>query len=437
MSTADLDPSLSPSAPTSVSAPAETVRHHNSHNALTDQTELCGAAHAQLNLDAIIVPGTRPAANLDHAVTLARAADCWLVVLCSRQLQSSDVKRLLAARRYKKAIVIDLPARYSHDLLSFPRLHAINSELPQACRYYTTDLSMKRNIGLVLARMLEWQHIFFLDDDIRDIAYPDLQRTVDMLESFSAAGFWITEFPDNSIVCHANRLTGSIQDVFVSGAALAVNCATDIGFFPDIYNEDWLFFFDDASGNRLANSYLKATQLEYDPFKNPRRAAWQEFGDVIAEGLFSLLHHGREVAEATSKYWESFLEARRVFLEAIVTRSQAMDDKLIAPSVQWALKCSLAIKPDLCERYVQAWRQDLADWKPRLRAIAAMPSIDAALMEMGLTSAMPTDSHARGLSREHHGALPPTPGAVTIPRPDTLQRMPDPEPNTETVLTGS
>ena len=109
---------------------------------------------------------------------------------------------------------------------------------------------MKRNIGLVLAKMLGWRRIFFLDDDIRDITYPDLQRTVDMLGSFSAAGMWVTEFPDNSIVCHANRVTGGSQDVFVSGAALAVDCESDIGFFPDIYNEDWLFFFDAASKGR-------------------------------------------------------------------------------------------------------------------------------------------------------------------------------------------
>ena len=83
---------------------------------------------------------------------------------------------------------------------------------------------MKRNVGLALAKMLGWRRIFFLDDDIRDIAYPDLQRTVDMLGSFSAAGMWVTDFPDNSIVCHANRMTGGSQDVFVSGAALAVDC---------------------------------------------------------------------------------------------------------------------------------------------------------------------------------------------------------------------
>ena len=52
---------------------------------------------------------------------------------------------------------------------------------PRPASYYASDLSMKRNIGLVLARMLRWQRIFFLDDDIRDINPPDVHETVAML----------------------------------------------------------------------------------------------------------------------------------------------------------------------------------------------------------------------------------------------------------------
>ena len=248
------------------------------------------------------------------------------------------MKDYLAARSFRDAIVIDLPPGYSHPLFYFRRLREIKDQLPPECGYHVTDLSMKRNIGLVLARMLGWQRIFFLDDDIRDIAYPDLQRTVDMLGSFSAAGMWVTEFPDNSIVCHANRMTGGSQDVFVSGAALAVDCDSDIGFFPDIYNEDWLFFFDAASKGQLGNSYLKATQLVYYPFANAERAAWQEFGDVLAEGLYALLHLDMDVEQATSEYWALFLEARRNFLEATLSRARASParharrDNRIAPS---------------------------------------------------------------------------------------------------------
>jgi hypothetical protein len=380
-----------------------------------------------LGLDAIIVPGTRPAAYLDHAVTLARAAKCSLVILCSHYLDGREVKEYLDARSFSGAIVIQLPAGYAHPLFDFRGLLAIKDQLPPACGSHVTDLSMKRNVGLVLAKMLGWRRVFFLDDDIRDISYPDLQRTVDMLRSFSAAGMWITDFPDNSIVCHANRVTGGSQDVFVSGAALAVDCQGDIDFFPDIYNEDWLFFFDAASKGELGNSYLNATQLYYYPFANAERAAWQEFGDALAEGLYALLHLRRDVGQATSEYWGKFLEARRNFLETALSRvKQAppdMQDEITA-SLQSALKSLSDITPDLCARYVEAWRQDLKSWKQRWAGIRKMPSVDAALLELGLETT-PAHNLKRILHPQDRAMLLRTSGQVAIPKFDTLSEMAD------------
>ena len=402
------------------------IRQHDTHRGLAGQGEPAESPRdGALGLDAIIVPGTRPAAYLDHAVTLARAAKCSLVILCSHYLCGRDVKEYLDERSFSEAIVIDLPSGYSHRLFDFRRLADIKDQLPPACGHHVTDLSMKRNIGLVLARMLGWKRVFFLDDDIRDIAYPDLQQTVDMLGSFSAAGMWVTEFPDNSIVCHANRMTAGSQDVFVSGAALAVDCESDIGFFPDIYNEDWLFFFDAASEGKLGNSYLKATQLYYYPFANADRAAWQEFGDVLAEGLYALLHLGMNIANATSVYWSFFLEARRDFLEA--THSRAQDAPLdirheITASLQSALKCLAGIGPGLLAGYVEAWRQDLEDWKSRWAEIRVVSSVDEALAELGLVTT-PADSTRRILHPLDRAKLLLEPGPVIIPEFDTLRKM--------------
>jgi hypothetical protein len=367
---------------------AASIRQHDTHRSLVGQGEAATPRTDTLGLGAIIVPGTRPAVYLDHAVTLARAASCWLVVLCSQQLRGTEVKEFLAARSFSDAIVIDVPWGYSHPLFDFRRLHDIKDQLPPGCGYLG-DLSVKRNIGLVLARMLGWQRVVFLDDDIRDITYPDLQKTVQMLDYCSAAGMWVTDFPDNSIVCHANRVTGAPQDVFVSGAALAVDCYSDIGFFPNIYNEDWFFFFDAASNGHLGNSYLKATQLFYYPFANPQRAAWQEFGDVLAEGLYTLLHLGRTVQDATPEYWAYFLEVRRYFLEDVLNRAQDVAEDMrndIQESVRAALKCRLGIRPELCARYIQLWRQDLDDWNSQVARIPVMPFVDAALAELRLAT---------------------------------------------------
>ena len=365
----------------------EGVQHHGTHATLARCSGFA-ATYPKQGLDAIVVPAARPAANLDHAITLARTTGCWLLVLCSHQASATEVEGLVAERLFERALVVDLPEGYRHELLEFRSLMSLKGELPRTCGTITTDLSMKRNIGLILARMLRWRHIFFLDDDIRDIKDADLQSTVAMLQAFSAAGMRVIDYPDNSVVCHANRLTGGNQDVFVSGAALAVDSASDINFFPDIYNEDWFFFYDYAVRGRLVSSGRKVTQLVYSPFIDTERAAWQEFGDILAEGLYGALHFDMRMEDATHDYWSYFLEARRTFLEAIITRSHKAhpeEQSQMLLSVQRALKCSLAISPELCEHYIRMWRRDLAEWKGGVARISERRTPEAALRELGLS----------------------------------------------------
>ena len=257
------------------------------------------------------MPASRPAWNLDQAITLARASRCTLLILCSHRTKPAQVHELLADRSFNDAIVVDLPAGYGHEMFDFQALESIKDDLPPACFYYASDLSMKRNIGLVVARMLRWRRIFFLDDDIRDINVPDVHENVAMLGFYRTAGLRVTSFPDNSVACHAHRMTRGRQDVFVTGAALAVDCQQKVGFFPDIYNEDWLFFYDDAAHGRLGSSRHEVTQVRYDPFDDARRAEWQEFGDILAEGLYALLDRGLGLKHATSDYWNDFLRARQ------------------------------------------------------------------------------------------------------------------------------
>jgi hypothetical protein len=371
-------------------------------------------------LDAIVVPASRPAANLDHAVTLARAAHCRLIVLCSRDARASDVAELLAARRFGAALAADLPVEFSHPLLSFKTSTLARAENANP----NGDLSTKRNLGLMLARMVGWTRIFFMDDDIRDLDAADLRAASSMLKRYRSVGMRVTDFPDNSVVCHAHRETGGEQDVFVSGSVLAVDCRETFSFFPDIYNEDWLFFYDSARDQQLGWSGRNATQLHYDPFRNVQRARRQEFGDTLAEGLYALLESGSGYEEATSDYWTKFRAARQEFLQGIVSRSTSVQpenrEKMIT-SVQAAIDCLTNIQPWVLADYVRTWREDLGAWREGLRDLSPAPSPEAALVELGLirTASAEASSHA---SRSYRQENTP-PGRVHLPRSPTLQPL--------------
>jgi hypothetical protein len=396
-----------------VSEPTESIRHLGTHRKLVSQAEHL-ALDTMLTLDAIIVPASRPAENLEQAITLARALHCMLLILCSHYVEPADVHQLLAKRSFYDAIVVDLPDDYYHELLDFPGLASIKDDLPEACSWYVTDLSTKRNVGVILARMLGWQRIFFLDDDIRDINPADVTSVVSTLGSYATAGLRVTDYPDNSAACHAHRDSGGLQDVFVTGAALAVDCRQNTGFFPDMYNEDWLFFYDVAAAGRLGSSRRKVTQLRYNPFADPKRAAWQEFGDVLAEGLYALLDQGLDWQYATDGYWLHFLDARRRFLEAIVSRADTARPEIreqLLLSVEMALKCSISIGPGLLERYILLWRQDLRNWQQRIGQVRPMPSLDAALGALGLEQL----DHGRVAEVAHPGSGVLTEEPPTVP----------------------
>lgn len=363
------------------------IRQYETHRQLAGRRRWDVWRSARAGLDAIIVPASRTADNLEHAVALAREVGCWLVVLCSRQTRAADVDALFSAQDFGKGIAVDVPADYCHPLLSFTSSDVAREA--SSCANPNGDLSTKRNLGLLLARLIGWNRVFFMDDDIREVSTTDLRATVSMLDQYWSAAMRVTHFADNSVVCHAHRATGAEQDVFVSGSVLAVDCQRPVGFFPEIYNEDWLFFFDDAHAGKLGWSGCEATQLPYDPFENTERAERQEFGDVLAEGLYALLHVGSGSADATHDYWDKFLAKRKEFVEDILDRSYDVAPEIrqnVVRSVVTAEICLMQFRSEHFVEFLAAWRRDLDDWQQRLETMGKAASVEAALDMLGLSA---------------------------------------------------
>ncbi len=366
------------------------VLQYPTHAELVDSS-YPSAPSARTGLDAIIVPAARPAENLRTAVKLANETGARLIVLCSFRAQGDEVRAMLTEHRLTGWAVAEMPQeRHDGILAGFQTAQWVHDGPGKGvCRARNSDLSMKRNTGLMLARMLGWERIFFMDDDIRGVSADAVLSTAALLGAagrrYRTAGMSVKSYPDNSVVCHARREVGEDQDVFVSGSVLAVDCRVPFDFFPDLYNEDWLFFHRDAAEQLLATPGSLAGQLPYDPFADPRRAAGQEFGDVIAEGLYALLHNGHGVAAADREYWLRFLEYRNRVLDDVTARLPN------APSVRqeprWEISKAIGaaqqvlweITADMCAEYVTAWQADLGRWGKLLANLPGMASVGDAL----------------------------------------------------------
>jgi hypothetical protein len=363
------------------------VNHHGSHRSLlkfiTTPSSEPGA------VDAIFVPTARTVGYLRTAIGLAAKLDCPLVTLHSRHSKAAEAQRLAKENQVTLvAIDMDFVARETLPVFATTTLLA-------GTRFERrTDTSKKRNLGLLLARILGWKRIVFLDDDI-DIPTPHhLTEAVRQLHKFNGVGLTVTGYPDNSVVCHANRETGGFQDTFIGGGALAVNAAAHRSFFPEIYNEDWFFLLSETSQLQpIARTSGIAVQKPYDPYANDQRARGEEFGDTLAEGVFWLLDQGRRVHEADERYWVDFLNKRRNFITDILDRvdkigATAEERGRIKAALRAARGRSERITPDLCMQYLLALRTDRVIWirhlerNRKVRAGYCLDDVDRLLSEI-------------------------------------------------------
>ena len=354
--------------------------HHGSHQQLLDRIDPADAPPEQL--DAVIVPTSRPVSCLREATRLARELDCRLVALCSRSASATEAAALggdLAA---------DLLAIDTTGLRPVPGL--VTTGPPEDPRFARdSDLSLKRNLALRLARVAGWERVLLLDDDISGADADQVRAAAGLLGRYSVVGLHNDDklgYPDNSVVCHAYRAAGGRQDSFIGGGAVVVAPARVGSFFPDIYNEDW-FVFHGAVPIAVTG---RVVHRPYDPFALAVRARAEEFGDCLAEGLFWLLDEDRGLDAATPDFWRGFLQHRREFIGHVLGRLRASEgpaehrDRMLA-SVAAAQRWSSFVTPRACARYVESWREDVERWQKHLADLPDARTTRQALQLLGLS----------------------------------------------------
>ncbi|GIF57656.1 hypothetical protein [Asanoa iriomotensis] len=361
-------------------SPARAPRHHTSHTRLLRRVDQVTATE---QLDAIIVPTGRPTVYLTFALRLAQQLDCPLVALCS--LRSGADGALRAAQR----IGAQLIATDVDDRVRLPAF--ATSALPDEPKFRRRgDLSLKRNIGLALSRMMGWNRVAFLDDDIRSVRPEDMAAAAGLLDQFSMVGLGNAGYPDNSVVCHALRVIGVDQQTFVGGGAMVVPVGRTTTFFPDIYNEDWFFLLDEDGFSPTAVTGLMV-QEPYDPFRTTERARAEEFGDCLAEGIYALLDDGGSVDDADHAFWAAFLADRTAMvdriIEAIPRCDRTTDEKR---RMTEAMRASHGrrrfITPDLCVRYLDALAADRAVWRDFIQGLPKGLGPRRSLSRLGLNA---------------------------------------------------
>ena len=401
--------------PTGKGANEHRAGYHPSHDGLLSPIEEAPPAGGAVRcLHAVIVPTIRPLAEdpdegaplsrlpgLRLAAEIAEARECPLVVLCSRHARAHDFPAAQVADVRAPVAVVDFPSAGPAALPGFRSDRRRISTLDRR-----NDVGRKRTLALMLAAMSGWERVLFLDDDVsaldsgRTLNPPGLDAALTALAGespYEAVGWTLRAVDeestdDNSVIGHARRAAGAGQDIFIGSGALAVRCGSRTPYFPAVYNEDWLFLFDiyHRDGERRARALAKAgsvRQRAYQPFTE-QRARSEELGDILAEGLFSLLDLDEILDPLTeaarADHWAEVLNQRRQMMEGLkVTLPAAAVGALDA-----ALDMHRKVTPGDFVDFIGLWRADLEKWwelQARLRRLPAR-ELKPCFDELGLTS---------------------------------------------------
>lgn len=342
-----------------------------------------------------MVPTNRPVEFLSDCMDLASRTAVPLIVVCSKRVTKDEVKDA-AAQKNVEAFAVDLPPQSANLLEGISFDTSTDKQLLAFTSGLTRDLSIKRNLGLVIGRMCGWQRLMFLDDDIQGVSNTDVASLAVGLDDHSVSVLIPDEYPDNSVACHANRLSGRKQGKYASAGGMGVRCDHDeLGFFPNIYNEDWFFFSAEAANGRIAE-VGRSQQRVYNPYADPKRAVKEEFGDLLAEGLYARLDDELDMLGVDVAYWRAFKKNRRKFLREItkllaarlnepnLSSDEQQEIRAARVSIRHARRRLRRIRPALCQKFIDLWQADLAEWHRYLTTLPHCESVEDSLKYLRL-----------------------------------------------------
>jgi len=220
------------------------------------------------------------------------------------------------------------------------------------------DLPEKRNYALLHARTKGYKRILLIDDDIRRLSEQIVFSGSHMLDDYKVTGCFVEDFPDTSIFGHLEIAAGGKVNTFLSGSFLFIRPFDVQSFFPYIYNEDWLFMLP-CIIERSICSFGSIKQVPYDPFANIEKMAFQEFGEIIAEGLYRLLELNRYGERHSQKTWKDVIRDRRDTLCSLEQSLRHVEYQNVLGAIRQA---NTSIDADACVKFVTDWEADTKNW---------------------------------------------------------------------------
>jgi hypothetical protein len=301
--------------------------------------------------DAIYIPFYNRYANLNGLLSSLRWFDKDIFILVSDKTQCSSID---ISKNKNIHLIHSAELKISKRITNLKTFK--NSWISHS--HQNWDLPLKRNIALLHSLRKGFHSILLIDDDVYGITRNLIAKGVAALGFNHIAGCRVKGFPDTSVIGHIEQQLGEPYFSFLSGNFLFISPAKTEGFFPLIYNEDWLFMIPSILKKKVVE-IDSISQKKYDPFDQSERVQLQEFGEIIAEGLFELISRRNYVERFTIEFWREYLQYRRSYVSAYLEKGVAR----FTPLLKKSLSISKQIDPTDCVNFLKDWERDIITFK--------------------------------------------------------------------------
>lgn len=265
--------------------------------------------------------------------------------------------------------------------MTLDKLHKITDQAqmffcPFGEKYWT--LGYCRNYALVLAKLLGFRRVIMIDDDIIFKGTKRIFNILSALSRFDIVGARTTGMPDDSVVGHIIRALGLQPDEFISGQFVGIDTDSMDYYFPNIYNEDWIFFLFQTANTSLGR-ISEVEQLIYDPFRDFRRKSlFQEFGEIAVDGVFEAVVAKKEMSLLNAKdFWTNVCRERAKLLKeltgAVKSHPNRRTFEMILKGLQ---RYHLSIHPEQFRLFFGNYLESLSSWHTLLSTLSKYGEIE-------------------------------------------------------------
>lgn len=268
-----------------------------------------------LPLDAIYIPSHRPYYQLAANIDILHTYSNHIIVMCSHEPPVwsnclDDPKRHLIISGMAES-----PSYRNY----LARPSSCNPSLRVKRDY---DLPYKRTFALTHARSSGFRFIGLLDDDI-GLTDEGMSLMSNLLKTaVDIVGFHVLNFPDVSTIDHIERyLTRRPSLVSIGGNCLFLDLHRIRGFFPYVYNEDWLFLLGHLHNLRIGSAGL-ATQRPHQPWTDASRIRFEQFGELIISGVKKNIESGASYLSGSLDFWARVRDSYLVRLNRLLESSR-------------------------------------------------------------------------------------------------------------------